>query len=186
MPSADITALLLAWNAGNQSALDQLLPVVYDELRVLARSYLRRERADHTLQPTALVHEAYLKLVKGEAVTWQDRAHFFGIAARAMRQILVTHAEAKQAEKRGGDWEKMTLDEAVSFSSDKTVDILAVNEALNTLAKLDERQCQIVEMRFFAGLSIEETAEALSISAATVKRDWDTAKLWLRRELSRR
>lgn len=181
----DVTQLLVAWNQGDQAALDQLLPTVYDELRRLARSYLRRERPDHTLQATALVHEAYLRLIDQNQVTWQNRAHFFGIAAQMMRRILVNHALAKKAEKRGGLQHKLSLDEAVSFAQDREVDVVALDDALKTLESLDPQQSRIVELRFFAGLSIEEAAEVLGISPATVKRDWSTAKLWLRREISK-
>lgn len=181
----DVTQLLVAWNQGNPAALDQLLPVVYDELRRLARSYLRRERPDHTLQATALVHEAYLRLIDQNQVTWQNRAHFFGIAAQMMRRILVNHALAKKTEKRGGLQHKLPLDEAVSFAAQREVDLVALDDALKTLESLDPQQSRIVELRFFAGLSIEETAEVLNISPATIKRDWSTAKIWLRREISR-
>ena len=181
----DLTQLLVAWNQGNPAALDQLLPVVYDELRRLAHAYLRRERPDHTLQATALVHEAYLRLIDQNQVTWQNRAHFFGIAAQMMRRILVNHALAKKAEKRGGLQHKLSLDEAVSFADEREVDLVALDDALKTLGTLDPQQSRIVELRFFAGLSIEETAEVLGISPATVKRDWSTAKIWLRREISK-
>lgn len=180
-----VTQLLLAWNAGDPQALDALLPLVYDELRALARSYLRRERSDHTWQPTALVHEAYLRLVDQSSVTWQDRTHFFGIAARLMRQLLVNHALAKQSEKRGGLMQKVELDDAISFAAERNVDVLALEDALKSLEALDERQARLVELRFFAGLSIEETAAVLKLSPATIKREWNSAKLWLRHEISR-
>jgi RNA polymerase sigma factor (TIGR02999 family) len=180
-----VTQLLIAWNKGDQAALDQLLPVVYDELRRLARSYLRRERPDHTLQATALVHEAYLRLIEQERVTWQNRAHFFGIAAQLMRRILVNHAVAKRTEKRGGFVERLALDEAVSFAEQRDIDLVALDDALKALEALDPQQSRVVELRFFGGLSIEETAEVLGISPATIKREWNTAKLWLRREISR-
>ncbi len=181
----DVTQLLVAWNQGNPAALDQLLPVVYGELRRLARNYLRRERPDHTLQATALVHEAYLRLIDQNQVTWQNRAHFFGVAAQMMRRILVNHALAKKAEKRGGLQHKLSLDEAVSFAEQREVDLVALDDALKTLETIDPQQNRIVELRFFGGLSIEETAEVLGISPATVKREWRTAKLWLRREISK-
>ncbi len=181
----DVTQLLVAWNQGNQDALENLLPVVYDELRKLARSYLRRERVNHTLQSTALVHEAYLRLIDQKQVNWQNRAHFFGIAAQMMRRILVNHAVAKQTEKRGGEIQKLSLDDAVSFAQEREVDLIALDDALKALETLDPQQSRIVELRFFGGLSIEETAEVLTISPATVKREWATAKLWLHRQISR-
>jgi RNA polymerase sigma factor (TIGR02999 family) len=184
-PSSDVTSLLVAWNQGDQAALEELLPVVYDELRKLARSYLRRERPDHTLQATALVHEAYLRLIDQNQVTWQNRAHFFGLAAQMMRRILVNHAVAKKTDKRGGQQEKLSLDEAVSFAAAREVDLIALDDALKELEQLDPQQSRVVELRFFAGLSIEETAEVLGISPATVKREWATAKLWLHRQISR-
>jgi RNA polymerase sigma factor (TIGR02999 family) len=183
--SSDVTSLLVAWNQGDQAALEELLPVVYDELRKLARSYLRRERPDHTLQATALVHEAYLRLIDQNQVTWQNRAHFFGLAAQMMRRILVNHAVAKKTDKRGGQQEKLSLDEAVSFAAAREVDLIALDDALKELEQLDPQQSRVVELRFFAGLSIEETAEVLGISPATVKREWATAKLWLHRQISR-
>ena len=181
----DVTQLLVAWNQGNQTALEELLLVVYDELRKLARSYLRRERSDHTLQATALVHEAYLRLIDQNQVTWQNRAHFFGIAAQMMRRILVNHAVAKQTEKRGGKVEKLSLDDAISFAQEREVNLIALDDALKELERLDPQQSRVVELRFFAGLSIEESAEVLHISPATVKREWATAKLWLHRQISR-
>ncbi len=181
----DVTHLLAAWNRGDQEALEQLMPVVYDELRRLARSYLRRERSDHTLQATALVHEAYFRLIDQERVTWQNRAHFFGLAAQMMRRILVNHAVARKSEKRGGDATKLALDDAVSFAAPREVDLIALDDALQELATLDVQQSRVVELRFFAGLSIEETAEVLGISPATVKREWATAKRWLQLQLIR-
>ncbi|HWP54672.1 MAG TPA: sigma-70 family RNA polymerase sigma factor [Pyrinomonadaceae bacterium] len=178
-----ITQLLVEWSHGNQQALDRLTPLVYDELRQMARTYLRRERPDHTLQPTALVHEAYLRLIDQHSVSWQNRAHFFGIASQMMRRILVNHALARAAEKRGSG-ERITLDEAIDLSKKGEVDLIALDEALQELERLDSQQTRIVELRFFGGLSIEETAEALGISPATVKRDWSTARLWLRRQLA--
>jgi len=180
-----VTQLLLAWNQGDQAALDQLLPVVYDELRRLARSYLRRERPDHTLQATALVHEAYLRLIDQHSVTWQNRAHFFGIAAQMMRRILINHAESRHAAKRGGTADKLSLDEAISFGGEREVDLIALDDALKGLEKLDPQKSRLVELRFFGGLTIEETAEILGVSRATVERDWRTAKAWLRHEMSR-
>jgi len=183
--SLSITQLLIEWSQGNRAALDQLMPLVYDELRQLARGYLRRERPDHTLQATDLVHEAYLRLIDQNAVTWQNRAHFFGIASQMMRRILVNHALSRQAAKRGGLVQKLSLDKAVSFAEQREVELVALDEALKELAVLDPRQSQIVELRFFGGLSIEETAEVLNISPATVKREWSTAKLWLRRQMAK-
>jgi RNA polymerase sigma factor (TIGR02999 family) len=183
-----ITQLLSDCRLGDREALDELLPLVYSELRRLADSCFRRERPDHTLQPTALVHEAYMRLVGGSGeVTWQNRAHFFGIAARLMRQILVNHAEARGAAKRGGgDVRRGALDDAISFFQKQDIELVRLDDALAALGRLDPRQSEIVELRFFGGLSIDETAEALAISPATVKRDWDMAKTWLFRELSRR
>ena len=146
----DVTQLLVAWNQGNQTALEERLPVVYDELRKLARSYLRRERSDHTLQATALVHGAYLRLIDQNQVTWQNRAHFFGIAAQMMRRILVNHAVAKQTEKRGGEVEKLSLDDAISFAQEREVDLIALDDALKELERLDPQQSRVVELRFFA------------------------------------
>ncbi len=174
----------MKWSGGDCQALDELTPLVYDELRRMARTYLRSERSDHTLQATALVHEAYLRLIDQRSVSWQNRAHFFGIASQMMRRILVNHAVAHAAEKRGGEHEKLSLDEAMGSSNPEQVDLIALDEALTELERLDPQQTRIVELRFFGGLTIEETAEALRISPATVKRDWSTARLWLRRELA--
>ncbi len=180
-----ITAMLLAWNRGDEQARDQLMPVIYDELRRMARGHLRRERPGHTLQPTALVNEAYLRLVDQSQVNWQNRAHFFGAAARLMRQILVNHAEARQAAKRGGEAERVSLADAELPAAEQEDDLIALDQALRRLEQLDPRQTRIVEMRYFSGLSIEEIAEALGVSPATVKREWSAARAWLRRELSR-
>src|SRR6185369_1245614 len=179
-----ITQLLVEWSEGDRAALDQLTPLVYDELRRLARSYLRRERSDHTLQATALVHEAYIRLVDQHSVSWQNRAHFFGIASQMMRRILVNHALSRGAAKRGGSATKISLDETVNFEQ-RDVDLIALNHALKELEELDLRQARIVELRFFGGLSIEETAEVVNLSPATVKREWSTAKLWLRSQISK-
>jgi RNA polymerase sigma factor (TIGR02999 family) len=176
----------VSWSAGNQAALDQLAPLVYDELRRLAGRYLRNERPGHTLQSTDLVHEAYLRMVDQQNVRWQSRAHFFGIAAQMIRRILVDHARRRHALKRGADAVKLSLDDAIAASGQRDFDLVALDEALENLAKLDPQQSRVVELRFFAGLSIEETAEVLSISPATVKRDWTTAKAWLYRDLSGR
>jgi RNA polymerase sigma factor (TIGR02999 family) len=178
-----ITQLLVDWSKGDQEALDQLIPLVYAELRQLARSYLRRERPDHTLQATALVHEAYLRLIEQHSVTWQNRAHFFGIAAQMMRRILVNHALARKAGKRGGLAEKLSLDEVVEPGSERDVDLIFLDEALKELEALSPQQGRIVELRYFGGLSIEETAEVLNVSPATIKREWSTARLWLRRRM---
>jgi RNA polymerase sigma-70 factor, ECF subfamily len=182
-PPEEITQILQEVSGGNREAPARLMPLVYDELRRLADHYLRRERPDHTLQPTALVHEAYLKLIDQTRVDWQNRAHFFGVAAQLMRRILVDHARRHQASKRGGFQQKLTLDEAVDYSQTRDVDLVKLDDALTALAKFDARQSRIVELRFFGGLTIEETAEALGISPATVKVDWSMAKAWLRREI---
>ena len=183
--SAEITDLLKAWGSGDQAALDQLLPVVYDELRRLARSYLRRERPDHTLQATALVHEAYLRLIDQHSVTWQNRAHFFGVSAQLMRQILVQYARRRNAVKRDGGY-RLTLDDQVmALAENRSVDLVALDDALNGLAELDPQQSRIVELRFFGGLSIEETSQVMDISPATVKRHWATARVWLHAQINR-
>jgi RNA polymerase sigma-70 factor, ECF subfamily len=160
------------------------MPLVYDELRRLARHYLRQERSDHTLQSTALVHEAYLRLAGGNAPQWQNRAHFFGVAAHLMRQILVEHARGRDAAKRGGSTVKLTLDDAVALPQQNDVDVVALDKALNELSELDAQQSRIVELRFFGGLTIEDTSEVLRISPATVKRDWVTARAWLYRAMT--
>jgi RNA polymerase sigma factor (TIGR02999 family) len=181
-PSAGVTRLLAEWTDGNKGALESLLPLVYDELRKLARGYLQRERAGHTLQSTALVHEAYMRLVDQD-VAWQNRAHFFAIAAQMMRRILVDHARTKNAAKRGDGACMVTLDEGLVGAEQRDVNVIALDAALTKLAKLDEQQSRIVELRFFAGLSIDETVEVLKISPATIKRDWVSAKAWLYREM---
>ncbi len=179
-----VTQLLVDWSKGDQAALDKLMPMVYAELRRLASNYLRRERADHTLQPTALVNEAYLKLVDQKNAKWQNRAQFFGISAQLMRRILVDHARQHQAAKRGGsDQQRLSITSAEGLATQPVVDLLALNEALDELAKMDPQQSRIVELKFFAGLSIEETAEVLGIGHATVERDWKMARAWLRRQL---
>src|SRR6185503_9967755 len=180
-----ISQLLVEWSEGDRAALDRLMPLVYDELRRLARSYLRRERSDHTLQATALVHEAYMRLIDQHSVSWQNRAHFFGIASQMMRRILVNHALARATAKRGGHAEKLALDEAIVVDGERQIDLVVLDDALKELEAADARQCRIVELRFFGGLSIEETAEVLKLSPATVKREWNTAKLWLRRRIAR-
>lgn len=183
--SPDVTQLLRNWQAGNQSARDQLLEIVYEELRRQAARYLRRERPDHTLQPTALVHEAYLQLIDQSRVNWENRAHFFGAAARLMRRILVDHARAHQAEKRGSGEDNLALDDAIGIPQSKDLNILALNDALEELTRLDEQQSRIVELRYFGGLSIEETATVIGVSPATVKREWAMAKAWLQTQLKK-
>jgi RNA polymerase sigma factor (TIGR02999 family) len=183
-PSSDVTRMLHDWSAGDPSAADRLLPVVYGELRRLAAGYLKRERTGHTLQATALVNEAWMKLA-GQNAPWQNRAHFLGVAAEAMRRILVDHARRRQARKRGGGDLRVTLTEGIAAGPANEVDLVRLDEALSRLAALDERQARMVTMRFFAGLTVEETAEALGVSEKTVKRDWAAAKAWLRRELTR-
>jgi RNA polymerase sigma factor (TIGR02999 family) len=185
MPPSEVTALLEQWSTGREDALDQLLPAIYDELRRLASSYVRRERQDHTLQATALVHEAFLKLVDQRVVRWQNRAHFFGIAAQVMRRILVDYARAHTAAKRGSGERPVSLDEALVVAATSGVDLLALNQALTRLAELDPRQGRIVELRFFGGLTIEETGEVLGIAPATIGREWTLAKAWLYAELGR-
>lgn len=180
-----VTVLLKAMTDGDENAPEKLLPIIYNDLRRLAGAYLSNERKDHTLQATALVHEAYLRLVDWQNVSWQNRAHFFAVAAQVMRRILVDHARGKKADKRGGFGQMLALDEAVSFAEKKDVDLVALDDALKELEKSDPRQAKIVELRFFGGLTIEETAEALRISPATVKNEWSFAKAWLRVELTK-
>jgi RNA polymerase sigma factor (TIGR02999 family) len=184
-PSEQVTSLLLRWRAGDKAALDNLIPLVYDELRRLAHYYLQRERPDHTLQSTALVHEAYARLIGQNLPEWQNRAHFFGVAAQLMRQILVDYARNHRAAKRGGSVCKLPLTDAEAQTTLKNVDVVALDDALQSLAKLDPQQSKVVELRFFAGLSVEDTSEVLGISPSTVKRDWNTARVWLYRELDR-
>jgi RNA polymerase sigma-70 factor (ECF subfamily) len=179
---SDVTRLLLDLSNGRREATDELLPLVYAELRDLAARLLRHERPDHTLQPTALVHEAYLRLVDQRVGTWENRAHFLGIAAQAMRRILVDHARRRATAKRRGA--RVTLDEELSPATGPSVDLLEIDAALERLAALDERQARVVEFRFFGGLNVEETAAALGIGTATVKRDWTLARAWLHRELA--
>lgn len=184
--SPDVTLLLSALTRGDDGAASKLMPVVYDELRRLAGSYMRRERSDHTLQATALVHEAYLKLVEQHSVDWQSRAHFFGIAAQLMRRILIDHARGHSRDKRGGEHQKVSLDEAFVFAEQRADELIAVDDSLNRLAKIDPRQARVVELRFFGGLSVEEAAEVLGVSPKTVKRDWSVAKAWLYADLKER
>lgn len=182
--SEGVTQLLVDWSKGDQAALDRLMPLVYSELRRLATNYLRRERQGHTLQPTALVNEAYLKLVDQRNAKWQNRAQFFGISAQLMRRILVDHARQHQAAKRGGTEQKrISITSAEKLAKQSEVDLLALNEALEELTKMDPQQGRIVELKFFGGLSIEETAEVLGVGHATVERDWKMARAWLRRQL---
>lgn len=179
-----ITQLLERWSDGDQSALDELMPLVYTELRQVAAAYLRRERPDHTLQTTALVNEAYLRLVGGKPASWQGRKHFYGIASRLMRQVLVEHARRQRAEKRGGRQEAVTLGHAEGVTGTRHFDVLEVHEALERLAVFDEQQARIVELRFFGGLSIDEAAQTLGVGHATVEREWALARAWLRKELN--
>src|ERR1700722_12455811 len=178
----EMSRLLRAWSGGNQSALDGLPPIVHEELRRLAHHYMRRERSGHTLQTTALVNEAYMRLVDYKRMKWQDRAHFFAVAAQVMRRILVDSARSHNI-KRGGGIPHVALDDVAVVSPDRTGDLVALDDAMNALARLDPRKVQIIEMRFFGGLSVEETAEVLKVSPATVRRDWSIAKFWLYREL---
>lgn len=180
----EISELLRAWGDGDREAAERFMPLIYDELRRQARRHLNRERANHTLQTTALVHEAFIRLNEQNRIKWQNRAHFFALAAQMMRRILVNYAVAQKRDKRGGAANTICLDENVAIAvAEETVDLLALDEALLRLAKLDQRQVRIVELRYFSGLSIEETAEVLDISPATVKREWNMAKTWLRAEL---
>ena len=181
--SPQITQLLLAWNGGDKAALDRLMPLVYQELRRLAKSYMRRQNPGHTLQTTALVNEAYLRLIDTSRVNWQDRTHFFAIAARLMRRILVDFARSKNSLKRGGELQEVSFEAALAVSFEEKTDLVALDEALKTLAELNERQSQIVELRYFGGLSEEEIAETLKISVRTVRRDWSVARAWLYRRM---
>jgi RNA polymerase sigma factor (TIGR02999 family) len=178
-----VTELLRAWSDGDDDALERLMPVVEAELRRLARGYMARERREHTLQPTALVNEVFLRLTDARLIRWQDRAHFLGIAARLMRRVLVDHARARGYGKRGGGAQRVTLDEGLVAAPDRGLDVVALDRALEALAKVDGRKSEIIEFRFFGGLTVEETAEVLHVSPDTVKRDWRLAKLWLLREL---
>ena len=182
-PNKNVTQLLAEWSKGDRGALEAMLPLVYDELRRIAANRLRHERPGHTLQPTALVNEAYLRLIEQERADWKNRAQFFGIAAEMMRRILINHAVAKQAAKRGGDAIKVSLSAAENRAAEDDINLLALDEALKRLAAFDERKSRIVELKFFAGLSIEEIAEVLEISHATVEREWAMARAWLNREI---
>jgi RNA polymerase sigma-70 factor, ECF subfamily len=179
-----VTQLLVAWGGGDQAARDELMPLVYEELRRLAHMCMSAERPDHTMQTSALLNEAYLRLVDQKNIQWHDRSHFFGIAARLMRQVLVDYARKRRYAKRGGDAHRVPLDEAMIVSAERAADVMALDDALKGLAEIDPRQSQIVELRFFGGLSIEETAEVLGVSPGTVMRDWTLAKAWLRRAIT--
>ena len=183
-PPQDVTQLLIAWSDGDQAARDQLMSVVYEELHRVARRYMRRESPGHTLQTSALVNEAFLRLVDQSHVQWQNRAHFFAIAAQMMRRILVDYARSRSYAKRGGGARALSLDEGLIVSDERNAEVVAVHEALEEMAKFDARKAQVVELRFFGGLSIDETAEVLGVSTATIRSDWTTAKAWLRREIS--
>jgi RNA polymerase sigma factor (TIGR02999 family) len=186
MPAHDVTALLIEWRRGNDGAVEKLMPLVHDELRRLARRHMAGERPDHVLQATALVNEVYLRLVDIRQVQWQDRAHFFAMAARLMRRVLVDSARAQKNQKRGGALQRVTFDQNMPVAADTPDDLIAIDAALRALAALYERKAQVVELRFFGGLSVEETAAVLQISQETVMRDWKFAKNWLMRELSRK
>jgi RNA polymerase sigma factor (TIGR02999 family) len=184
--STEVTQLLLDWEAGDQEAMESLIPLVYEDLHLRARGFLRRERAGHTLQPTALVNEAYLRLVDQKRVRWHNRAQFFGVAAKMMRRILVDHARKRHAAKRGDGLSVLPLDEAAASPYQRDADLVALDDALQILADLDVRACRVVELRFFGGLSIDEAAQVLEVSPATVKNDWSKARAWLYREVSRK
>jgi len=181
--SQEITQLLLAWSDGDQAALEKLTPLVYAELRRLAKGYMFGERPGHTLQTTALINEAYMRLIDWKNVRWQGRAHFFGVAAQVMRRILVDFARARHYAKRGGAAQQVSLDEAVTIHEDRSAELIALDEALKSLAEIDPRKSQVVELRFFGGLNAKETAEALKVSQRTVEREWNSARAWLYREL---
>ena len=182
-PPNEITERLIAWGAGDRAALDQLLPVVYQELRRMAGNYLRQENPGHTLQPTALVHEAWLRLINQARVNWRNRAQFFGVAAQMMRRILVDHAKAKHREKRGGDAVKLSLDDVINLSRERAAELLALDDALDELTRVDERKSRVIELRYFGGFSVEETAQILGVSPETVMRDWKLAKAWLYQQI---
>jgi RNA polymerase sigma factor (TIGR02999 family) len=184
-PSAEVTALLRAWSEGDERAFDALVPLVYGELRRLARLYMRRERHGLTLQPTALVNEAYLRLVDIQRVSWQDRAHFFAVSARVMRRVLVDMARTRGSLKRAGGVQRVSFDENQFAASEWSVNLVALDEALGALAEKDVRKSQVIELRFFGGLNVEETAEALHVSPRTVMRDWSLARAWLSREIKK-
>jgi RNA polymerase sigma factor (TIGR02999 family) len=181
----DVTTLLMEWSGGNSQAFNELIPLVYDQLRQLAERQLRRERPNHTLHSTALVHEAYLKLIDQRRVQWKDREHFFAVASQAIRRILVTYARSRYASKRGGGATLLAFDESVALPDRKDVDLVALDDALESLSRLDAQQGRIIELRFFGGLSIDGTARVMGISTSTVTRDWNVARAWLFRELAR-
>src|SRR3954470_10986735 len=183
LTSNDLTALLQAWGGGDAGALDELLPLVYADLRRRAAAYMRRERRNHTLEPTALVHEAYMKLVDQRRAAWENRGQFFGVASQMMRRILVDRARARRMAKRSGRWARVTLDDGARAAAPVSVDVLDLDAALTRLAAFDARKCQLAELRFFGGLSLAEAGEALGISLATAERDWQTARAWLLKEL---
>ena len=183
-PRSDATELLLAWSNGDESAFDKLVPLVYQELRALAQRYMRHERPDHTLQATALVNEAYVRLIDVNRIQWQNRAHFLAVAAQTMRRILVEFARQRHRQKRGGDAARVRIDNVTEIAQDANADLVVLSDALSALATFDTRMSQVVELRFFGGLSVEETAGVLNVSPETVMRDWKTAKAWLLRELS--
>jgi RNA polymerase sigma-70 factor (ECF subfamily) len=185
LSSQQVTDLLQAWSDGDETALERLMPLVYDELHRLAKRYMRRERSGHTLQTTALINEAYLRLIERNHTRWENRAHFFAISAQLMRQILVDFARSRRSRKRGGEEFQVSLGEALAVPVNRDADLVALDDALRALGAIDERKSRIVELRFFGGLSEEETAEALKISPATVRRDWKVAKVWLLHELKR-
>jgi RNA polymerase sigma-70 factor, ECF subfamily len=185
-PTENVTRLLIELSKGDRGAVDLLLPVIYDELRKLAANYLRRERPDHTLQPTALVHEAYIRLVDQTRVNWQNRAHFFGVAAQIMRRLLVDHARKHNAEKRGQDFQKLSLDENIDRAVERSAELIALDDALTSLAEFDEQKARMVELRYFGGLSIEETADVLGVTPTTIKRHWRFAKAWLHGEMQKK
>jgi RNA polymerase sigma factor (TIGR02999 family) len=183
--SKDVTTLLLEWGGGKRQALDELLPLVYGQLRQLAARQLRRERPNHTLHSTALVHEAYLKLIDQSRVCWKDREHFFAVAAQVIRRILVTYARSRNASKRGGGNTLLAFDESIALADRKDIDLIRLDDALESLSRLDPQQARIIELRFFGGLSIEGTAEVLKTSTSTINREWSLARAWLHRELTR-
>lgn len=185
MANQGVTDLLLKFNGKDESVANELLPLIYNELKRIASNYLRRERSDHTLQPTALVHEAYMKMVDITQISWQNKAHFLGVAANQMRRILVDYARQHNAEKRGGDFHIMTLNEDIDKAIEQSTELIALDDALNELAKMDEVKAKIVELRYFGGLTVEETAEVLGVSAITIKRHWRMTKAWLYGQLSK-
>jgi len=180
----EITYLLLKWSKGDEAALDELIPVVYPELRRMARRYMGRENSQHTLQTSALINEAYLRLVDQQAVEWQDRAHFFAVSAQVMRHILIDHARKSHFAKRGGGATHIALDDVAVMKKERATEFIALDDALKGLAEIDPRKCRIVELRFFGGLTVEETAEVMKLSAITIKREWRAARAWLFREIS--